>query len=265
MPSRTLSREGPPPVSRDLNSFRDELRYAGNRSRLIERGKELQKRFAGELSSQELEIVKITGRPAKKWALRFSESIAQKAANALRKQLKEIRPHPDGQGHQSLSRGPSGLMKLDVNYSTQARGLRLAIAIKTLSFADGPAGRFTKDVTRVGSEIRDEARECHSFHPYAVFAAFWFMPVEAAFDSPVKSSVKHAAEALEALTGRDSPRNVEGYEKIEVSFMALYEDDGRVTFCPPNEVPASGQPVEGFNFTEALSRVNACFKRRNAH
>jgi hypothetical protein len=92
----------------------------------MERVKELEKRLASELAPEELEIVEITGRPAKKnWAQRFSESIAQKAANALRKEFKGIRPDEDGRGHESLSRGAGGLKKLDVNHSTLESGLRL--------------------------------------------------------------------------------------------------------------------------------------------
>lgn len=252
-----------PPTSKDLDDFSVELRHAGDRRALLSRVARLKTELAKKLSPDDFEIVEVTGRAAKKnLAQRFSESIAQKIANALRKELPGIQPDASGGGHESYSRGAGGLKKLDVNYSTTKSGLELAVSVKTINFPDEATARYTKNVKRVDGELRAEAQDCHARQPYAVIAAYLFMPRDSAEDGAGgQSSLAHAARVLAARAGRKTPE--EPKERVELAFVGLYSDAGKVVFAHPTDVPESGLPKRTMSFSVTLEEVRRVYRARN--
>jgi hypothetical protein len=250
-----------PPTSQHLDDFSTELRYAGDRRALLARVEELRAQLQNVLRDEDFEIVEVTGRAAKRnLAQRFSEAIAQKIADDLRRDFDGIWPDETGAGHESLSRGAGGLKKLDVNYSTQQGGLGLAVSVKTINFADEGSRRFTKNVKRVDGELRAEAQDCHQYHPYAVIVVYLFMPVEASVDGKKKSSVRHAGEVLAERAGRK--RHDDPNQQVELAFIGLYQDDGVVRFYRPQDIPERGEPNEPLKFTTTLEHVRSAYRER---
>lgn len=261
-PPRERSRKAPP-TSKDLDDFSAEMAYAGDRLRLLSRVKSLKEELAAKLDPEDFEFVEVTGRAAKKnLAQRFSEAIAQKIANALRKDFPGIQPDASGRGHESYSRGAGGLKKLDVNYSTTKSGLELAVSVKTINFPDHATARYTKNVKRVDGELRAEAQDCHTRQPYAVIAAYLFMPRDAAEDGGRgDSSLAHAARVLARRAGRES---IDGqHARLELAFVGLYSDSGSVVFVDPNDVPQKGLPEKTMRFSQTLEEIKRVHALRN--
>lgn len=258
-------RAGPPPTSIDIDDFSVEVAHAGSRHALLQRVVELKNELAKKLDPSDFEIVEVTGRAAKKnLAQRFSEAIAQKIANELRDDFPEIQPDASGGGHESFSRGAGGLKKIDVNYSTKRSGLELAVTVKTINFPDGATKRYTKNVKRVDGELRAEAQDCHARQPFAVIAAYLFMPDDAALDGEgSKSSARHAAEVLQARSGRVGDKD--SAERVELAFVGLYDDAGNVGFALPEKIPPHGQPKSAdlHRFSETLERIRQKHRERN--
>lgn len=253
-----------PPTSKQLDDFSAELEHAGDRRQLLNRVKSLKARLSKILTADELELVEFSGRAAKKnLAQRFSEAVAQKIANELRKEFPGILPDADGGGHESFSRGAQGLKKLDVNYSTKKSGLELAISVKTINFADDATGRYTKNAKRVDGELRAEAQDCHKRQPYAVLVAYVFLPEDAASDGQGQgiSSAKHIAQVVAARSGRDGHGGP--HEKVELAFVGLYRDDGQVGFHRPENIPPRDVPTDAMRFSATLKAVREVFRRRN--
>ncbi|MFN9810098.1 MAG: hypothetical protein ACK6CU_10755 [Deltaproteobacteria bacterium] len=215
------------------------------------------------VDESDFEIIEITGRGAKKnHAQRLSTAIAQKVADALRGDFPDIAPDEDGGGHESLSAGAEGVKKLDVNYSTKRSGLELAVSIKTMNFRDEETRRYTKNTKRIDGELRAEAQDCHKRFPYAVLAACFFLPVEAANDGKGRSSLKHNADVFARRAGRKSKDDDPSL--FEFVFIGLYRDDGTVRLFPATpEVPPRGVPEKTMTFTEVLAEIRRLHAERN--
>lgn len=259
-------RAAKPPTSARQQSFTSELAYAGSRPALLERIARLRSFFESlQLDEADRRLVTIDGRAAKKnFAQRFSAAIAQKVADALRPNFSEIYPDADGRGHESRSAGASGKKKLDVNYSTTTSGLELAVSIKTINFKDEKSGRYTKNGRRVDGELRAEAQDCHKRQPFAVLAAYVFLPVDAASDGRNgPSSLKHIADILRARGGRRTTRN--SASLFELIYIGLYDDEGRADFFAPDDrVQERGVPEAVMTFPETLKQIRGLHKSRNA-
>lgn len=220
---------------------------------------------AHALSDEDWELIDL-GRAAKKnFAQNFSNAIAQKTANALRPKFKTILPDEHGRGHESKAAGSQGRKKLDVNYSHTEIGLGLAVSIKTTNFMDDESGRYTKNVKRVDGELRAEAQDCHQRQPFAVLAALWFFPLQAASDGRLddgESSLVHAATTLARRCGRLDHKD--DASKFELGFVAVYDDEGHVDFfSAETKFPASGLPADAVTFTEVIRRIEEAFETRN--
>ncbi len=254
-----------PPTSQDLDDFSVELRHAGNRADLIRRIELMPHRLTElGLTAQDMEIIEITGRAAKKnFAQRFSTAIAQKIADALRPDFPDIAPDAMGGGHESLSAGAAGVKKIDVNYSTRRSGLELAISIKTMNFRDEVTRRYTKNTKRVDSELRAEAQESHVRQPHAVLVGYFFLPRDAADDARRgKSSLRHNVEVFSRRAGRE--RHDDDPSKFEGFYVGVYDDEGRVRFFDVlDDVPNSGLPTRTMPFSETLRAVRALHRSRN--
>ena len=249
------------------DSFAFELAQAGSRHGLLARIERVRKALeAHQIPDEDWQLIDL-GRAAKKnFAQKFSNAIAQKTANALRPKFKDILPDEHGRGHESKSAGSQGRKKLDVNYSHTEIGLGLAVSIKTTNFMDDESKRYTKNVKRVDGELRAEAQDCHQRQPFAVLAALWFFPLEAASDGRIgdgDSSLVHAATTLARRCGRDDAKD--DASKFELGFVGVYTDEGQVDFFPADtKFPPSGLPTQPINFTEVVRRIEAAFDRRNA-
>ncbi len=262
------SRKGRPPISQtisaSLDDFSAELARAGDGENLVDRIRRLTDHIdrlgIGEADRKLIEI----GRGAKKnFAQAFSTAIAQKIANALRGSFPGIQPDQDGVGHESLSAGSRGLKKLDVNYSTSRSGLELAVSIKTINFRDDSTGRYTKNAKRVDGELRAEAQDCHGRQPFAVLAAFVFLPLDAAEDAKREvSSLKHVANILARRTGRTA--TTADNSIFEIAFIVLYAPDGSAVVLRADEnIPERGVPSSALTFSEALAEVRRMHSDRN--
>lgn len=251
------------PISKDGNSFESELRYAGDRSdlerRILRLWSVLEQLHLDEMDRRLVEI----GRGEKKnFAQRFSTALAQKTAEALRPDFEGIQPSADGVGHESLSKSASGLKKIDVNYSSRRSGLELAVSIKTINFKDEGTGRYTKNTKRVDGELRAEAEDVHRRQPYAVLVAYLFLPADAADDGKAGiSSLKHNATVLAMRSGRVDIKN--DLSRIELAFVGLYTDDGKVAFYHPESIPANGVPAKSLKFSDTIALVRDMHTQRN--
>lgn len=253
-----------PPTSLSVDEFSVELDFAGDRTDLVRRIERLWRHLDTlGLDDDDRKLIEI-GRAAKKnFAQSFSTAIAQKTADALRSDFPGIRPDQDGAGQESLSVGSRGLKKLDVNYSTTRSGLELAVSIKTINFKDERTGRYTKNARRVDGELRAEAQDCHGRQPYAVLAAYVFLPIDAASDGHGSvSSMKHIAEILSKRTGRVGTGD--DASLFELAFIALYDESGRVVlFCVDSEVPERGVPSDTLTFEGSLALLRRLHNERN--
>ncbi len=249
------------PTSPNIDDFSAELKYAGNRSDLVNRIDRLYKVLEQlGLDETDRRLVELGRGEKKNFAQRLSTAVAQKIADALRPDFPAILPNADGRGHESRSKGASGLKKIDVNYSLPRSGLELAISIKTINFKDEVTKRYTKNTKRVDGELRAEAEDVHTRQPFAVLAAYLFLPVDAATDGKA-SSLDHNAKTLVHRAGRVDTKNASS--QIELAFIGLYSDDGHVAFYRPNMIPPHGVPSESMTFSQTLQEVRALHAKRN--
>jgi hypothetical protein len=262
-----------PPTSAKLDDISAELRHAGDRAMLqrlsddwlqIRKSLDLPEGF--EPFRRDIEF----GRAAKKnFAQRLSNALAQKIADALRPEFRQIYPDATGAGQESVTRGARGKKKLDVNYSLQDSGLHLAVSLKTINFFDKATKRYTKNAKRVDGELRAEAQDCHQRQPYAVLATILLLPEDAAADGKDKSrsSFKHLWDVLRTRTGRTGPGD--DHSLFEFVFIGLYSStSGAVRFIDagaPGEPPDRGIPNDTKSFTEVLACVRDGYRLRNRH
>ena len=258
---RTAKKSKAIPISKNVDEFSVELQHAGDRTDLVARINRLMS-VLEELGLDETDrkLIELGRGEKKNFAQRLSAAIAQKTAEALRKDFPGMQPSSDGAGHESLSKSATGLKKIDVNYSSARSGLELAISIKTINFKDENTGRYTKNTKRVDGELRAEAEDVHKRQPYAVLVAYLFLPIDAATDGK-QSSLKHNAETLVHRSGRTDTKNE--HSQIELAFIGLYSDDGTVSFFRPEAVPATGLPPNPLSFRQTLSEVKKLHARRN--
>lgn len=205
------------------------------------------------------------------YAETISRNLAQCFADALRSSFPQILPTPDGSQHESRARGAQGTKKLDVNASTPEHGLALGVSIKTLNFPDERSGRYTKNFTRIANELRSEAMDYHVRQPFAVMAAFVFLPMEACDDGNDRnpSSFGHAVRTYRSYSGRDSFGD--SPQAFEEFFIGLYtvNEDGACTstdfFDVRRPPPRARRPRQDelLSFEEVISRLLLSFERRN--
>lgn len=261
-----------PPVSADVNSLSDELAFAGDHQVLIQATNDWPSLLAALTLPPQLEPYRHYiefGRGAKKnFAQRFSNAIAQKVADALRPRLKSILPDENGRGQESKSAAAAGLKKLDVNYSSTASGLELAVSVKTINFWDQKTKRYTKNVKRVDGELRAEAADCHQRQPYAVLVALIFLPIDAAFDGSLgKSSFSHAHDVYRRRSGRRTTTNdISRFERIWLAaYHPIGDRQGEVSFYDVDSAfPESGLPSSAMTFGDVMKEIENFHKLRNA-
>jgi hypothetical protein len=162
------------------------------------------------------------------FAQKFSNALATCVANALRPHFPGITPDPDGRRQERRARTSKGFKKLDVNYSTVDLGLALGVSIKTITAPDAASGRFTKNYSRIDSELRAEATDYHQRQPYSVLVAVLFLPIEACDDGDRGrgeeggvSSFGAAVRYFRNRAHRELPRD--DIDLFEHFFVALYE------------------------------------------
>lgn len=203
----------------------------------------------------------------KNYAEVLSRSIAEKFANALRKDFSGILPDEHGKGHESTARASKRAKKLDVNYSNPYIGLGLGISIKTLNFRDPKSQRYTKNFTRIDNEWRAEASDYHERQPYAVMIGILFLPLDSVEDSKgTHSSFAGAVSIFRHRSGRQGPSNrTELFERL---FIGLYETAseyrGAVRFFDVSKAPPrAGIPSKTLDFFEVIQSVRSDYDRRN--
>jgi hypothetical protein len=205
----------------------------------------------------------------KNYAEALSRALAQRFANELRTEFKEILPDERGHGHESRARSSRGIKKLDVNYSTPELGLALGLSIKTINFRDSSTKRYTKNYTRADAELRAEASDYHERQPWAVMAAIVFLPSDACDDGGGNnpSSFGSAVKAFRQRAGRSSPNDSSMlFERI---FIGLYdttpESFGTVGFFDVlNAPPKTGRPKVLMSLSDVMASIVATYNARNS-
>jgi hypothetical protein len=244
-----------------------ELRHAGDREDMISVLARINSHLeALDIPAEYRNFIEL-GRAAKRdFAQRLSTCLAQKISDALRPKFRGILPDERGAKHESRSGSASGLKKLDVNYSNPQIGLGLAVSIKTINFKDERTRRFTKNIKRLDGELRAEAQDCHARQPYAVLAGLIFFPEEAAYDSGIRSSLRHAWEVFERRGGRRSTNNEASlFERIWICVYDSGNDDfGRVRcFDIADEIPTTGLPEKCASLSSVVDQIERMFGSRN--
>lgn len=256
-----------PPTSEEIDRLDAEIAHGGDRNAIsaicTTIGDDLRKL---SLPAEYWGYIEI-GRAAKKnFAQRFSNSLAQKLADALRPKFRGILPDETGGGQESRSGGAGGLKKLDVNYSNPQIGLGLGVSIKTVNFRDEKTRRYTKNIKRLDGELRAEAQDYHVRQPFAVLAALIFIPDEAAYDSATKSSLRHAWEVFGRRGGRRSTNNEASlFERIWICVYETNPESLGVCRCfeVSEELPPSGLPSTGLGLSKVVLEIEKEFRRRN--
>lgn len=255
-------------TSKDINSLKDELNYAGDRDDIIAACETILVHLEGlQLPETWWDYLDI-GRSAKRnFAQRFSQALAQKISNALRPSFPGVLPDEAGRGQESKSGAAGGLKKLDVNYSTTTIGLGFGVSVKTVNFRDSNTKRYTKNIKRVDGELRAEADDYHTRQPYAVLVALVLFPEEAAFDGTQGiSSFHHASEVFARRSGRAS--TVADHSAFEALFLGVYKssgpDAGQVRLYQAGTVfPAHGLPSQSLKFSDMIEFIKNTFAIRN--
>jgi hypothetical protein len=211
----------------------------------------------------------------KNFAERFSRHLATHIANALRPDFPGITPDREGGSQEAPARTSKGFKKLDVNYSTPELGLALGVSVKTVNAADPRTGRFTKNYTRIDSELRAEAADYHERQPYAVLAGVLFLPASSCDDARTgvrganaPSSFGAAVKFFRSRAGREKP--TDDIALFERFFVALYfpdmpeEGDARFfdVLRPPPRVRRP-RPDEGLSFLEFIAAIRDTYDARN--
>jgi hypothetical protein len=204
--------------------------------------------------------------PKRKYALKLSDElskvVARDLAKRFRKRFKGIK------SGESRAASKGGTKKLDVNYSTELRGLELGVSIKTISHRDKLGkGRYTKNRKRVDEEFLAEAMDYHVRQPYAVLVGLYFLPADGCLDAhkPHASSFGAWVEKLFARTGRVRPTdNAELFERI---LVGLFEQNGDVSFFdvmtpPPKQGPPP--PDKLLTWEGMLDAIHEAYADRNA-
>lgn len=260
--------KGPPPTSAALDSLVDELRHAGDRAEIAATCATIAEHLRSiGLPAHYWDYIEIGRGQKKNFAQRFSNSIAQKIANALRPRFKGILPDELGQGHESKSRAAGGAKKLDVNYSTKDMGLGLAVSVKTVNFRDEKTKRFTKNIKRADGELRAEAQDCHMRQPYAVLVGIILLPLESATDGiDSGSSLHHAWDVFSRRGGRHTTDG--DHSRFEKVFIGLYESAGLragsvAFFDVSTEPPQRGAPSTTLTFSGVIKQTERAFADRN--
>ena len=204
--------------------------------------------------------------------------MAQCFADALRQRFPDVLPTADGHRHESRARGAQGVKKLDVNASTPEYGLALGLSIKTLNFPDSKtsrsgvttSGRYTKNLGRIATELRAEAMDYHVRQPFAVMAAFVFLPIESCDDGGREaSSFGKAVKTYRPYSGRAGfADNPQAFEQFFVALYALDENERCTSvefFDVQDPPPRTRRPRkdETCDFDSVIRKVLAAFDMRN--
>lgn len=258
----------PAVVSPDLDSFEEELLYAGDREKIERVSLEvLDALRLAALPHDYISYIEVGRAQKKNFAQRLSAAVAQKVANALRPRFRGILPAPDGTSLESRGRAAGGLKKLDVNYWPGPTGLGLSVSIKTLNFRDFRSRRYTKNMRRIDNELRAEAADLHRFSPFAVLAAIVLFPDDSAEDTiEGRSSLKHASNVFRRRGGRSSQND--DPSTFEALFIGTYatsrEPFGAVRlFAHSTDLPDRGLPAATLSFSEVLQLIEASHRARS--
>ncbi len=206
----------------------------------------------------------------KNYAETLSRELAQRFADLLRPQFPGILPDPSGRGQESRARTSKGFKKLDVNYSTVELGLGLGVSIKTINFPDPKTRRYTKNYTRVDSELRAEASDYHERQPYAVMVAIVFLPADSVDDGlTAVSSFGAAVQVFRNRAGRDSHEDAAMlFERVFIGLYDTKADEaifGRVAFFDVNvPPPRRGRPRAMLGMEALIAEIVATYDHRNA-
>jgi len=161
-----------------------------------------------------------------------------------------IRPNADGTGQESLTGvGGRDQKKVDVIASNLASGLQVALSLKAENFAsDGKYGRNLKNRLY---ELQDEVRAIHEYQPRALVVGVFFLPLDASFDKPKKSSFARTVANLRARTGRLDFSIATQLNRLDWAVVGLYVPDfsnpvftrGTVRFFDVDQAPPlAGRP-----------------------
>jgi hypothetical protein len=208
----------------------------------------------------------------KNYAERLSKHLATCIANRLRPKFPGILPDEDGGKQESLARTAKGFKKLDINYSTPQLGLALGVSIKTLNFPDASSARFTKNYSRIDSELRAEATDYHQRQPYAVLVGVLFLPIESCDDARVgkgaEAGTSSFGSAVKFFRTRANRSAVDGAPDLfERFFIGLYDlKVGETLFFDVMQAPPRNRRPredESIDFAGLIAAITETYDARN--
>jgi hypothetical protein len=202
----------------------------------------------------------------KNFAERFSRCVAEQLAGDLRTHLGEDVRTAGEVGRAPGERGATGL---DVVYGNSIFGLGLGISLKTVNFADGGTGRFTKNYTRIDHELRSEAIDHHERQPYAVLVALLLMPADSAADGSDNqdsaSSFGSAVKRFRPRIGRSHPNGDLGrFEQMYVGLYDVTSSSPRIGFFDASRAPPKRGLPPLRTWAETIDALVAAFHERNS-
>lgn len=158
----------------------------------------------------------------RRYSERLSAALAEEVAAGLRRAgFCDVKPLRGGPGEKAFQ-GGLGPKKVDVSYSDEQHGLKLAVSIKSICFAP-----FGKNLKNRFYDLCTEAITLHLRFPYAVVCALFAFPVDADEDTTPQrpdSTFARATQLLATISGREE--YTDPGEKFENVAMLLFAPAG---------------------------------------
>lgn len=201
----------------------------------------------------------VTQPQKKRFSELLSKYLAEEVANGLRQAgFKGTKPDYGMPGEKQFQ-GGLGPKRVDVSFSDDRHGLKLAVSIKTISY--GPYGKNLKN--RFG-DLCTEAITLHMRFPYSVVCALFAFPSEADADSkkhPTASTFRRAMALFSTISGRQE--YTDPGEKFEHFALLLYEpgNDGGEPTLRIFDAPSRQELTEDQYF----AKLREIYNDRNPH
>jgi len=196
----------------------------------------------------------------KRYSERLSAALAQEVAAGLRAAgLPGVRPLRGGPGERAFQ-GGLGPKKVDVTYSDEQHGLKLAVSVKSISVPP-----FGKNLKNRFADLCTEAITLHMRFPYSVICALFAFPVFADQDTtPLRqsSTFRRAMKLLATISGRrDYTDPGEKFEHVALMLFQPLDAAGTPPTVKLFDATLGAELAEPAYFT----LLRELFDRRNPH
>lgn len=195
----------------------------------------------------------------KRFAEVLSNHLAQSVAEGLRAiGFAGIKPVPGGPGEKAFQ-GGLGPKKVDVAFSDERHGLKLAVSIKSIT-----AAPYGKNLKNRFADLCTEAITLHMRFPYSVVCALFAFPAGANEDGTERKmpTFERATELLATVDGRGEASDPqEKFENISMLLFRPVDDSGERAWIRLVDVATKSEMAE----PQYFSLLRDIYNKRNPH